>query len=123
MQQVYLAIFWTISSLLGLLITGHNTREAIVGYRKLRRFGCADKGMMILAKGCVRQQCIMIWMHLTFFIVGILASFPHIPDDTERTLDTVVIMTIPLFLIAISLFTALDRDRAARSYINASKPG
>jgi hypothetical protein len=119
--QLLLTLYWTISAFIGLTITSFNFRAAWKGVRKLKDVrkilpGKVDEGMMILATGQLWIHAIMIWMHLTFLIVGIFAGIPHERESLQSTVITVVVATIPTLLIVISSLTAFSRSRAAKIY-------
>ena len=111
---MYLAYFWTLSALVGLVVT---TRNLVVSYRgyRLLRHKPASEGVQVMAFSHVRTHAIMIWMHLTFVIVGVMAAIPHAPGSVEAWTATGVVMSIPLLLIVLSVTAAMDREKAGKS--------
>lgn len=116
LAEIAVALFWSVSAVVGLTLTLRNFLTSYRGWRVLKRMRSVDQGMLIMAFSHVRTHAIFLWMHLTFVIVGAIASRPHDRYSLESWISTGVVMTVPLFLIVISATSAADREKAADSY-------
>lgn len=113
----WIELLWTLSTTLGALLCGYQTRDALGDYRVVRQLG-GDSGRMLLAREMLVSEVVSTVALALFAGIGVWASFTPAPGHSERPSWLAVTLGLTFVLVAVALTTnAALRRRWRAEYL------
>jgi len=110
-------LYWTLSALLGLVVTGRNFRASWLDWQEVHR-AKASAALRVAAFTPFRSHALMLCIHASFLSIGVAGLVqpgppgPPLPSDLLMLVATLAFLAVPLTLIVISVTIHDDRRRA-----------
>lgn len=117
--QLAQALFWTLSAVVGLIVTLPVLQTAYLAYVVLRR-EADEADVVTMIRANLQSDALRLAMHLSFFVLGLarLLGPPfvglYVADPVAYWLGSAALMLVPCELIAVTLIARSARLRATR---------
>lgn len=112
--MTWVAVYWTISALVGMLIFSALLVVATSAWLHLRRTA-TDPANATMALLHLRMIAAIFWLMLVFFILGVVTLLPHPSESWQVWVARVVLMTPTPIFIVVGLLSWWTRTRIGQS--------